>query len=89
MRSAILTTPHADDIAGFKATCLVTKSMADRPGADPSYGQTSRDDQVAASPPVIVVIIGSLFIATSRLLGKGPPRMQMWMCHECLVPQVK
>ena len=50
-RSAILTTPHADDIAGFKATCLVTKSMAARPGADPSYGQTSRDDQVAASTP--------------------------------------
>ena len=50
-RSAILTAPHADDIAGFKATCLVTKSMAARPGDAPPYGQTSRDDQVAASPP--------------------------------------
>ena len=48
-RSAILTTPHADDIAGFKATCLVTKSMAARQGDDPSCGQTSRNDQVAAS----------------------------------------
>ena len=50
-RSAILTTPHAADIAAFKATCLVAKSMAARPGDDPSYGQTSRDDQVAASTP--------------------------------------
>ena len=50
-RSAITTTPHADDIAGLKATCLVTKSMSVRPGDDPSYSQTSRDDQAAAAPP--------------------------------------
>ena len=44
-RSAITTTPHADDIAGFKAT-LVTKSMSVRPGDDPSYNQSSRDEYV-------------------------------------------
>ena len=49
-RSAITTTPHADDIAGLKAT-LVTKSMSVRPGDDPSYSQTNRDDQAAAAPP--------------------------------------
>ena len=42
---------HADDIAGLKATCLVMKSMSVRPGDDPSYSQTSRDDQAVAAPP--------------------------------------
>ena len=50
-RSAIIATPHADDIAGLEATCLVMKSMSVRPGDDPSYTQTSRDDQAAATPP--------------------------------------
>ena len=50
-RSAISTTPHADDVVGFEASCLVAKSMSVCPGNDPSWGKSSRGDQVAASPP--------------------------------------
>ena len=49
-RSAISATPHADDVAGFEASRFVAKSLSVCPGNDPSWGKSSKGDQVASSP---------------------------------------
>ena len=43
-RSAMMATPHAEDIAGLQVTLSVMKSMTVGSCDDPSYNQTSRDD---------------------------------------------
>ena len=74
-RSAISATPHADDFAGFEASCFVAKSLFVCPGNDPSWSKSSKGDQVTLFPNYWCDSWEFVY-CKSRLIGKDSSRLQ-------------